>query len=236
MRKLEHELNQFKIDGVIPFERFMDSINLFFTDDAVEWAETNMNAMRLLGNEELIAEIVFSFRILFQERFFAKIVEFPAVTFHIELDDFRQNSDEIIDAYHQRLLNLMFKIIVRDRPTTEKLSLLKKTTLRKITKAFAKNLLDEDVRRETIRDLIISDRFLRELFLIAENADRSKRKMKKIMEKKNRVMKLEFYRDFVAKATSRERIESMLAQYRAGSRDSLDSPFDRPMTAPLATH
>ena len=36
------------MNEIISFERFMNSINLFFTDDAAEWTEINLNAFRLL--------------------------------------------------------------------------------------------------------------------------------------------------------------------------------------------
>ena len=70
----------------------------------------------------------------------------------------------------------MFKIAVRDRSTIERLFLFEEVTLGKITKIFVKKLYDENVRKKTIREFIISNRFLRELFVIAENADRFKKK------------------------------------------------------------
>ena len=39
--KLEHELTQYRENGTIPPDRFINSINLLLTDDAAEWAETN---------------------------------------------------------------------------------------------------------------------------------------------------------------------------------------------------
>ena len=70
----------------------------------------------------------------------------------------------------------MFKIAARNRSINERLTLLEKATLNEIIKAFAKDLHDENVKKKIIRELIISDRFLRELFAIAKNADRFKKK------------------------------------------------------------
>ena len=234
--KLEHELTQYRENGIIPPDRFINSVNLLLTDDAAEWAETNLDAARLLEDEDPTTESVASFRTLFQERFPAKRVESPATNFHSELGEFRQGSNETISSYHKRLLNLMSRVAAKDRPITGRLSLLEEATLGEITKAFARGLHDGDVRRETLRGLTTSDRSLREIVSIAENADRSKRELRKIMEEENRSVELEFYKNMVAKTTPKERIESMLAQYRAGSDRAFhfDSSLDRPMTAPPA--
>lgn len=108
-----------------------------------------------MKDEELIAETVVLFRILFQKKFSAKIVESSTIIFHIAFGDFRQKFNESINVYHKKLLNLIFKMTVKNRSITEKLSLLKKSTLKKITNAFVKDLHDENVRRKTIRDFII---------------------------------------------------------------------------------
>lgn len=36
LKKLEHELNPFKVDRIIPSEQFIDSINLLLSKEAVE--------------------------------------------------------------------------------------------------------------------------------------------------------------------------------------------------------
>lgn len=229
LKKLKHELRLFKEGGVISSNRFIDSVNFLLTDDAAEWAETNMNAVRLLTEENFIADTIASFKTLFQERFPVRIVKSSAINFHTELEDFRQGQDEIIGFYHKRLLNLMARVAVKDRPATRRLSFLKEVTLREIIKAFVRSLHDVDVRRKTIRDLITCDRFLRELMIIAKNADRSKKEMKKLIDEKNRSIELEFYRDFIAKAMPKEKIEFMLTQYRTGH--VMNNSFERPVTA-----
>ena len=104
LKKLDHELNPFKEDGSIPPERFIDSVKLLLSDDAADWAETNPDAARLLGEEKPTPKSVLMFRTLFQERFPAKTVNSPAISFHAELADLRQNPNETINAYYKRLL------------------------------------------------------------------------------------------------------------------------------------
>ena len=162
----------------------MNSVNLFLTDDAADWTEINMNAVRFLKKDDSTEKTISAFKTLFQKRFSAKTVKSSTINFHTELGEFRQKTNESINAYYKRMLNFMSRVAARDRSVVERLSLLKETTLGEIIKTFVRELHDGDVKKKIIRGLIIFDRSLRELFAIAENADRSKKKMKKIMKKK----------------------------------------------------
>lgn len=231
LKKLEYELNFFKVDEIISFERFIDSINFLLSEEAVEWVEISPNAVRLLGEEEFTAETMFSFRSLFQERFLAKSVESSTTSFYIELEEFHQKQDEIINSYYKPLLVLMACDEARDRSAVGSLFLLESSTLRVIMKPFAFDLYDDEVRRKAIRDLIVPNRSLRDLCSLAENAYRFKKELEKLMKKKNRTIELQFYRDMTARAMSRDRIDFMLASYRAGptSADwiSINNLFDQ---------
>ena len=49
IRKLEFELGPFKVNGAIPAQPLLSSIDLLLTDEAAKWAETNPDAVRILG-------------------------------------------------------------------------------------------------------------------------------------------------------------------------------------------
>ena len=183
-RKLKHKLIFFKQNETVSSKRFMNSVNLFLIDDVADWAEINMNAVCFLKENDFTKKTVFAFKILFQERFSVKIMKSSIINFHIELEKFRQKTNESINAYYKRMLNFMSRVAVRNWFVVERLFFLKKATLEKITKTFVKKLHDDDVKKKIIRELIIFDRSLRELFVIAKNADQFKKKMKKIMKKK----------------------------------------------------
>lgn len=158
---------------------------------------------------------MFLFRSLFQERFSAKSVESPAASFYIKLREFYQEQDKIINLYYKRLLVLMARDGARDRSIVGSLSFLKSSTLGVIMKAFALDLYDDEVRRKAIRDLIVSNRFFRDLCSLTENAYRFKKKLKKLIKEENQTIELQFYRNMTARAMPRDCIDSMLASYRA---------------------
>lgn len=186
LKKLEHELSLYKMTGSIPSERFIDNVNFLLIDDAVEWAKTNSNAARLLKEEKLIFESIIIFKTLFQERFSAKTMKSSIVNFHVELKDLRQGSNKIINAYYKRVLALMSRVAVKDclNSKAERLSPLKKATLSVILKSFARDLHDVKIRKKIIKNLIIVDRFFRQLYSLAENTNKSKKKLQKLMKKK----------------------------------------------------
>lgn len=86
----------------------------------------------------------------------------------------------------------MSRVGAKDRPTVGSLSPLEAATLDIIMKSFVRGLYDNEVRRDTIRGLTIANRSLRELCALAENADRSKYELQKLMEEENRSMELQF--------------------------------------------
>ena len=83
-------------------------------------------------------------------------------------------------------------------------------------KSFALDFYDDDVRRKIIHDFIVSNRFFRKLCTQTENVYRFKLKLQKLIEKKNKSIELQFYRDMTARTMSKERINFMLISYRAG--------------------
>ncbi|MCJ1464755.1 hypothetical protein MMC07_003368 [Pseudocyphellaria aurata] len=223
--KLEHELAQYQTNGIIPPDRFIDSINLLLTNDAAEWAETNPDAARLLGEEEPTTESVTTFRNLFQERFPAKTVESSSLDFYTELNELKQRHDESISSYHKRVSALMLRVGAKYRSTSGTLSLLESATLDVIMKSFVRGLYDNEVRKETIRGLIVTGRSLRGLVSLAEDADRSKRELKKLLDEESKTIEFQFYRDIIQQTMPKDKVESMLASYRLGT-------YDRPATAP----
>lgn len=75
IKRLEHELSGYKVNGVINPSTYLDSLNMLLTDDAAEWAESHPEAIRLLAIEEPTAQDLANFRSLLCERFPTKAVE-----------------------------------------------------------------------------------------------------------------------------------------------------------------
>lgn len=82
----------------------------------------------------------------------------------------------------------------------------------------------------------IANRSLRELCALAENADRSKHELQKLMEEENKSMELQFYKDMVARIMPKEHVDTMLANYRTRPRWANETlQYDQHLTAPLPT-
>jgi hypothetical protein len=144
-------------------------------------------------------------------------VKFTFLSFDTELSEIRQKFDETIIVYYKRFLIFMLRIDVKDRSSSEALSFLKSATLDVIMKTFVKELHDDEVRKETIRDLTSAERSLRELCTLTENADRSKKEFRKFMKEENKNRKLKIYKNMIQRTMFKKKIESMLTSYRAES-------------------
>ncbi len=108
---------------------------------------------------------------LFQERFFAKIVNFTSHSFDTKLNEIRQKSNEFIISYYKRFLTLMLRIEVKNRLSIETLFLLKSTILDVIMKTFVRELLNDDVRKKIIKDFVMIEKSFCELCTMTKNAN-----------------------------------------------------------------
>lgn len=215
LKKLEHELSVFKQDEIISSGRYMNNINLLLIDDAVEWAKINVEAANLLTQEDSIVESVVTFRNLFQKQFSTKTIKTFSTSFDIELEEMKQKSKKLIEAYHKRFLTLMLRYGVKNRSIASNLFLLKSVILDVIMKTFVRGLLDDEVRKKTIRGLFTTKKSLRGFCSLTKNADRSKREFQKLMKEENKSRELKFYRNMIQRTMPQDRIEAMLVSYRA---------------------
>ena len=216
-KKLKHELNSYKKSGVIFSKKYMNSINFFLIDDAAEWAETNVETADLLFQKNFIFESVISFRNLFQKKFFVKTVKIFNISFDTKLKEMKQKSNEIINSYHKRFLILMLKYEIKNRFLTENLFFLKFVILNVIMKIFVRGLLNDEIKKKTIRELFAAKKFFRKLCSLTKNVDRSKKKFQKFMKKKNKFRKLKFYKNMMQRFMSKDRFEVMLINYKTNS-------------------
>ncbi len=215
MKKLKHELIHYKINDVIFSAKFLNCVNLLLIDDVAKWAETNLDVVRILAKKNSSQKSIDNFRTLFCERFFVKFIKSATVNFDIELNDLRQFSDEFINIYDKRLTALMLRVKIRNRTETElSLFLLEFVILNVIMKSFVRDLLNDDTRKKTIRDLIMIDKSLKDLCNLTKNVDRVKKKFHKLMKKENKTKELIFYKKMINKSTFQDKVQIMLIFYK----------------------
>ena len=213
MKKLKYELIAYRMNEEILSVRHLKSIDLLLINEIAESAEINFDVLRYLSEKKFISSIVTSFKSLFQDRFFSKIIDSSVFSFDVELSDFKQKSIEFILFYYKRIVVLMLKANVRDRISNRKLFSFEHFTLDIIMKIFVKSLSNNNVRKKIIRELIHFDRSLKRLFNLAENDDKVEKKLKKLQKKNRKNKELLFYRELIEKNMSKEKIASFITFY-----------------------
>ncbi len=186
--------------------------------------------MRLLNDSVSTQETMNIFKIIFCDRFSSRVVEVILISIDVELAELKQKSDETLTFYYKRVISLMQRVDVRDRSSSIShaeeftLSSLKSVMLDIILRAFIRDLIDSEIRREVTRDMTSSDRSLKTIYQLIEKARRTNIEIQKLYDEKVRQNELFFYRELAQQSLSQTKIETMLTQYhsaRSRSRTSL---------------
>lgn len=111
----------------------------------------------------------------------------------------------------------MLRYGVKDRSVARNLFILESAILDVIMKTFVRSLLNDEVRKKTIRGLFTAERFLRGLCSLAKNADKFKKEFQKLMKEENKTRELKFYKDMMQRFMPQDKIEAMLINYWAKS-------------------
>ena len=85
--------------------------------------------------------------------------------------------------------------------------------LNNVLKSFFKNFFDENVKRKTTKILTFSNRFFREMYVIAEKSRRTKQKFQKLQNEKNQFNALNFYKKIVKRNMFSEQIQVLMTFY-----------------------
>ena len=216
VRKFEHEMSEYKMDGRIPPDKFMKSIDLLLTGEAGEWSECHPKAIRLLKDPTPTPQTVADFKALLYERFPFKALELASVSIDTELQELKQRAEESLAAYYKRTIGIMQRMRVSDRSTvleSTPLSPLKAIMLDKVFRSFVEGIKDVRVRREASRGMTTSDRSLKMIYQATEEARRNNVQLQKQYEKKLRKYELKFLRDFALKNLPKQKIDVMFTSF-----------------------
>jgi hypothetical protein len=164
--KFEHEILEYEVNNLISSDKYFLSLNMLLTDETAKWFESFFDAIRLLNDLSLTQNTMNAFKFLFCDSFSSRIVEIVSVFIDVELVKLKQKSDEILISYYKRMTSFMQGIDVCDCSHISEFILLSlesimlDTTLR----AFIRELIDSEIRRESTRDMISRDRFLKTIY------------------------------------------------------------------------
>ena len=135
------------------------------------------------------------------------------MSFDIELAELHQRTDEPLATYCKRVTNIMQRVGAKDRPTSGTLTLLESAILDTILRAFIRGLTDIEVRREATRGMASSDRSLRSIYNLAEEARRTNLEIQKMLEEEMKTEELDFYKQLAQQNLPKHQIDAFLTQY-----------------------
>jgi hypothetical protein len=160
-----------------------------------------------------------SFKSLFCDRFLFRVVEVISISIDVELIELRQKQNETLTAYYKRVTDLMQRADVRDRSNLHAdefiLFSLKSVMLNIILRAFIRDLIDSEIRREVTREMISFDRSLKIIYQLIEKTRRINIEIQKLYDEEMRQNELFFYRELIQQSLSQTKIEIMLTQYHS---------------------
>jgi hypothetical protein len=220
LKRLEHELSGYKVDGVIRPSTYLDSLNMLLTDDAAEWAESHPDAIHLLAIEEPTIQDLANFKSLLCERFPTKAVEISPIPFDVELSELRQRSDEALVSFYKRVTSLMQRVGAKDRPaltSSTTLTLLESAMLNTILRAFIKGISDHTVQKEATRGMTATDRSLKSVYNLAEEARRTNLEIQKLFEEEMKSKELIFYKDLAERNMPKSQIDALMTAFHPTS-------------------
>ena len=238
LMKLDWELEGYQIDGVVPAPRIIQAFNLLLVEDAETWAESHPRAKAILTSEPATRDSVANFRSLLCERFPAKSSEVATVSFNTELSELKQQ-DESLSAYYERVSAMMQRVGARDRPHSQtpgtQLTLLEEAMLDNIMRSFLKGLADPDVCREATRGLASVDSSLRGIYMLAEQARRTKEEFSRLEKEQFKSRENEMLRSIIEKTMSKDQLDSLVSSFQTNatarpsnsSWDSLSEALER---------
>ena len=231
LMKVDWELEGYQVDGVVPPSRIIQAFNLLLVGDAEAWAESHPRAKAILTSEPPTRDSVANFRSLLCERFPAKSTEVAPVSFNTELSELKQQ-DESLSAYYERVSAMMQRVGARDRPHSQapgtQLTLLEEAMLDNIMRSFLKGLADPDVCREATRGLASVDSSLRGIYMLAEQARRTKEEFSRLEKEQFKSRENEMLRSIIEKTMSKDQLDSLVSSFQtnATARPNNNSSWD----------
>ena len=167
-----------------------------------------------------IQSIINNFKYLLCERFFNKIIKVQLTFFDVKLNELRQKSNESLIAYYKRIINLMYRVEIKNRSIFTSIdinifSLLKFAILNTILRVFIKKLLNSKIRKKATRNIINLNKSLRSIYQLIEKTRRINFEIQKLFDEKLKLNELFFYKQLIMKNLSRTKINILLTQYYA---------------------
>ena len=149
MKKLDWELKDYEINGIVRPHRFTQTLDLLFINETTIWAESHPRAVHIFQKTfaDVIDDDVRILKNFFTERFFSKSADIASVSFNVEFRKFRQ-ADENFAVYYKRTFSIMQRVNMKDQSELEPLTFLKMAMLDNVMRAFFQSFSDINVQKK----------------------------------------------------------------------------------------
>lgn len=215
-KAFSHELEDFQdAEGNIPPKTYLKYLDLLLIDNAADWLETNADASRLMESVSPSQDTIEHFVSLIKERFPSKAVEELLLSFHAELLELRQRVDETLTSYYSRAINFIRKYAAKDRSAGKTLSLAESSLLDTFLRQWVEGLTNSEVKRKAAEGMAATDRSLRKVSTVADEARRVNLEIERLFEDEQNENDLVFYKKAERNLTLAQ-IQAMRASYKSG--------------------
>ena len=160
LRNLDIKMDSVRDSGGLTHRTHLQYINSLLTEDAADWSESNLEALRLLNDSNPTRSTIKQFSFLLKQRF-------PAYT---QLANLRQRSNKTVSNYYTRTVRLILKYRVRDRSPGELLSLTEISHLDTFIRVWIRGLLDVSMKHKATEGMGNPDRPLIVIYLLEKQA------------------------------------------------------------------
>ena len=180
-------MSRYTVNDHILSDQYLQFIDILLVENAVTWAETDLNIFILLTQSNSTLDTVFKFKILFIKKYSLQFTEIASISFNNEIADLKQKNKEVLLMYYKWMSDLLIRVEIKNRlrhhSEIVSLSSLKSAMLDTVLKFFIRSIQNTDIKKETLWELVTSEQSLQSIYTLTEKVRRVKIELCKLMNK-----------------------------------------------------
>ena len=178
-------MSRYTVNDCILSDQYLQFIDILLVENAVTWAETDLNVFILLTQSNSTLDTVFKFKTLFTEKYSIQFTEIASISFNNEVADLKQKDEKALLTYYKWVSDLLTRIEIKNRlrhhSEIVSLSSLKSAMLDTVLKFFIQDIQNADIRKETLWELVMLKQSLQDIYTLTEKVRRVKIELCKLM-------------------------------------------------------
>ena len=239
LKKFKYKMSRYTVNGHISSDWYLQFIDILLVENAVTWAETDLNIFTLLSQLNSTLDTVFKFKILFTEKYSLQFTEIASISFDNEVADLKQKDEKALLTYYKQMSDLLIRVEAKNRlrhhSEIVSLSSLKSAMLDTVLKFFIRSIQNTDIKKETLWELVTSEQSLQSIYTLTEKVRRVKIELCKLMNEDVKSCQLIFYKLLAEWNMSAHQLESLIISYNS-SFDIFWSVSSRILTSSVSAY